>query len=417
MRKLFKKNLSQGKLYFKSSTYFVSAFCLLLFMCIAPSCTDEDTGPKRIVLIDSKLLLNRTAHELRTYLAASTIDIDENLLQYDVDVYKVSYKTTYKGSDVTASGIVVLPRTEDEVPMISFQHGTIVSQNAAPTGLPLNSNELILYAALSSTGFIGVMPDYIGFGDSKLFFHPYYVEDATAQPVIDNLKAASEWAAEKDVKFNQRLFLAGYSQGGYVTMATHKEIEANPVSGFNLIASFPAAGGYDVKGMQEYFFEQETYQQPYYIGYVALSYKSFYSWNENTITQFFKEPYGSRMSSLFNGTNGSGEINAQLTNTIPDLIQEDLLLNIDNDSQYDFLVDAFNENSLLDWTPTIKMFMYHGDADITVPYQNSVDTYNYFISQGASPNTISLRTIEGADHATGVVPYLEDFIDKLLVLK
>jgi pimeloyl-ACP methyl ester carboxylesterase len=419
MIKLTAKSKHKAWLFFlpaygKSIPLFALTLSILL---LATGCSEDKVTPQRVVLIDAKSILTRNAGELKTYLQQSSINIDPNALQYDVEIFKVSYKTLYKGDEITASGIVVLPKTTDEVAMVSFQHGTIVTQAAAPTGLPLSSTELILYAALSSTGFIAVMPDFIGFGDSKIFFHPYYIEEATASAIIDNMKAAKELAAERDVKFNSRLFLAGYSQGGYATMATHKSIEESPVDGFELIASFPAAGGYDVKGMQEYFFEQATYEQPYYMAYVALSYKSFYSWNENVIAQFFNDPYAARIPSLFNGTNDAGLINSQLTNDVAGLVQEDVLSNINTDGQYKFLVDAFEENSLLDWEPKVKMFMYHGDFDVTVPYQNSVDTYDYFIDQGVSPNTVSLKTLPGATHATGVVPYLEDFIDKLLILK
>jgi hypothetical protein len=406
------------RLYFlKARSVTFAGFLVILFFLAPSSCTDEDNGPKRVVLIEATSVISRTATELQSYLKASPLTIDETILQYDVEIFRVKYKTAYKGETITASGLVVLPKTTDEVGMTSFQHGTIVAQSEAPSTLASDDRELILYAALSSTGFIAVIPDYIGFGESKLYFHPYYVEEATSAAIIDNLKAAKELAAEKKIKFNSRLFLAGYSQGGYATMAAHKSIETTPLSGFDLIASFPASGGYDVKGMQEYFFDQQTYDQPYYIAYVALSYKSFYGWNESVISQFFKEPFASKIPSLFNGTNEAGTINSGLTNNIPELINDNILSNIDSDSQYAFLINAFNENSLLDWKPSVKMFMYHGDADITVPYQNSVDTYNSFIDAGASPNTVSFRTLEGATHGTGIYPYLEDFIDKLMVLK
>jgi pimeloyl-ACP methyl ester carboxylesterase len=422
IKKIMKPKPVFPRLYFFGNNAFlnVSKFSkalLVLVILIGVSCNDEDSAPKRVVLVDASKILSRTASELKVLLGSAGLDVDLNQLQYDVDLYKVTYKTTFKGSEITASGIVVLPQTTDEMGMVSFQHGTIVTQAAAPTSAPLNDTALILYSGLSSTGFITVVPDFIGFGESKVFFHPYYVEEATATAIIDNLKAAKELAAEKKVKFNKRLFLAGYSQGGYATMATHKTLEANPISGFELIASFPASGGYDVKGMQEYFFAQQTYDQPYYMAYVALSYKSYYGWNESLLGQFFQEPYGSAIPGLFNGINDSGYINSHLITAIPSLVQPNLLANIDTDDDYKFLVDAFEENSLLDWKPTIKMFMYHGDADVTVPYQNSVDTYNYFISQGVSTNVVSLKTLPGATHGTGVYPYIEDFIDKLLVLK
>src|SRR4029078_9011448 len=127
----------------------------------------------------------------------------------------------------------------------SFQHGTIAAHSQAPSVLPLNSSELILYAALASPGFITDAPDFIGFGSSSNVMHPYYVQDLTASAVIDMLKAAKELAREKGITFNSKLFLSGYSQGGYATMATHKAIEKNGLDGYDLIASFPSSGGYD----------------------------------------------------------------------------------------------------------------------------------------------------------------------------
>jgi pimeloyl-ACP methyl ester carboxylesterase len=392
-----------------------SKFTIITLVVVFFSCSDHDTQKKE-TLVEATSLLTRTAGELKTFISASSIDLDPSLLEYDVEIFKVKYKTTYKGEEIIASGLVVLPTTKDPVGMVSFQHGTIVAQEDAPTALPINSTELILYAALSSSGFIGVYPDFIGFGESKQIFHPYYVEEPTADAVIDNLKAARDWAGKKGVSFDKKLFLAGYSQGGYATMAAHKSIETNGLSDFNLIASFPASGGYDIKGMQDYFFHQSNYDQPHYIAYVAMSYQSYYGW-PSVISDFFKEPYASSIPTLFNGTKTPSEINAQLTNNIPDLIKSDLLQNIDTDAKYDYLVKAFEENSLLDWTPKTKMYMYHGDADTTVPYENSVNTYNKFITNGASAETIEFITLQGADHGTGIVPYIEDIIPKMFDLK
>ena len=71
-------------------------------------------------------------------------------------------------------------------------------------------------------------------------------------------------------------------------------------------------------------------------------------------------------------------------------------------------------NSLIDWAPTIKMFMYHGDADTTVPYQSSVDTYNKLIANGASQSILQFITLPGATHSTGVKPYIEDALPKIM---
>lgn len=387
----------------------LAAASLLVF-----SCSDDEAGEKP-VLVQSTKILSRSAGELRTFLTALGFSLGAEL-QYDVDIYKVTYRTLYKEEEITASGIVVLPKTSNAVGMVSFQHGTITAQSEAPTNLPLSHQQLILYAALGSAGFIGVVPDFVGFGESDDIFHPYYVEEVTASAVIDNLKAARDLAAKNNVKFNQRLMLAGYSQGGYATMAAHKSIEENGLNGFDLIASFPAAGGYDVKGMQEHFFSQQTYDQPYYLAYVARSYQSYYEW-PNVIAQFFKEPYASRILTIFTSTNTASTINAQLTTVISDYVVADLIANIDTKAEYKDLRDAFIENSLTDWTPTKRMFMYHGDADTTVPYQNSIDTYAQLIANGASPQVVTLKALPGADHGSGVLPYLEEFIEEALPLR
>lgn len=390
------------------------ALVVLMIGFVVFSCDDNEPDEKPI-LVQSTRILSRSASELKVFLSSSGLGLNSEL-KYDVDLYRVTYRTFYKDQEIVASGLVILPKTTTEVGMVSFQHGTITAQSEAPTNLPLGHSQLILYAALGSAGFIGVVPDFIGFGESDEIFHPYYVEEATASAVIDNLKAARELAAKNNVRFNQKLFLAGYSQGGYATMATHKSIEESELSGFDLIASFPAAGGYDVKGMQEYFFTQETYDQPYYLAYVARSYQSYYEW-PNVLTQFFKEPYASRILTLFTATNTASTINGQLTKTISDYVVADLIANIDTKADYQDLRDAFIENSLLDWIPTKPMFMYHGDADTTVPFQNSVHTYNHFINSGASTQIVKFKALPGADHGSGIFPYLEEFIKEVLPLQ
>jgi pimeloyl-ACP methyl ester carboxylesterase len=396
---------------------FLFLFIVVLFQFLA-GCKKDDVTPvvksQNEVLISSEKFVAFTAADLRASLAAIPLS---SLLVNDVVLYKITYTTRYKNQDITASGLVGLPKTTGAVPMVSFQHGTIASHSEAPSALALNSTELTVYAGLASLGFIAVAPDLIGFGSSSSLLHPYYVEEATASAVIDMIKAAKELAADQYINFNSKLFLAGYSQGGYSTMAAHKAIEQNGLTGFNLIASFPAAGGYDVKAMQEYFFGLTTYNEPFYIAYVAMAYKTQYDTWTQPLSDFFNEPYASRIPGLFDGSKNGSQINAGLTTSIPDFIRADLKANINTDARYKYITDAFNENSLTDWKPAIRMMMYHGDADVTVPYNNSVITYQKLIAHGASPSILTLTTLPGATHGTGVLPYIEDFIPKMIQLK
>jgi pimeloyl-ACP methyl ester carboxylesterase len=386
---------------------FFTILCLWL-----GACKDEDNqGPKDYT--SAEFIHVITTAQLKLYINYSGYDIDENEFKYNVSIYKVTYPTVYKGQTVQASGLVLLPNTTEAIGMVSFQHGTISLHADAPSKLLPDDPSSVIYAGLASPGFIAVIPDFLGFGASDEMLHPYYVEDASARTVVDMLKAAKAFAKDKNIEFNGDLSLAGYSEGGYVTMATHKSIEQNGLEGFNLLASYPAAGGFDVKGMQEYLFSQTTYNQPFYIAYVASSYQMNYDWTE-PLTNFFDEPYASTIPGLFDGSKSGSQINSQLTTSIPNLINDDLIANIDTEAEYGYIRDAFNENSLTDWTPTITMHIYHGNADTTVPYENSVQTYEKLLANGTSSSVVQLHIMEGAEHSTGIEPYLEDVFPRLL---
>ncbi|HMG89868.1 MAG TPA: alpha/beta fold hydrolase [Chryseolinea sp.] len=382
------------------------------------SCDDNSPSPEPPAnekLVEATLLYTASASQLQFLAQFSGFDLDVDEINYDAEVYKVIYKTTFQDNEISASGLVVLPKTSDEVGMLSFHHGTITDHDDAPTNLSEADSDALLYAALSSTGFITVIPDYLGFGSSSSILHPYYVEEYSASAVIDLLTAASELSADEDIHFNKKLFLAGYSEGGYVTMATHKAIEEQGLEGFDLIASFPAAGGYDISGMQNYLLGKVTYDDPSYIAYVIRAYQVSYDFSD-ALTDFFKPPYADRIPGLFDGTKGTSEINSQLTTVLADLLQEGLFEKLNSDPEYSYIKNAFIENSLTDWKPIAKMYMYHGESDVTVPYQNSVDTYNKLISNGTSNSSLTFLKLSG-DHASAIQPYIMDFVPKLWALR
>lgn len=385
--------------------------CLVSFACK----NDNDVAPERVI-VSADNVLNRASSEMRGLLAKADLNLDLSILKYDVDIYKITYKTTYNGEEITASALVSLPVKAPSASIVSFQHGTIAAYTQAPTALQLYDRESVLYSALAAPGFISVAPDLLGFGASKNILHPYYVEDLTASAVRDAIRAARDLAVDKGVNFDGKLFLAGYSQGGYATMATHKSIEADPLEGIQLVASFPSSGGYDIKNMQEYFWGLQEYEQPFYLAFVAQAYKKTFGWAQ-PLTDMFNEPYADKIPTLVNGTLTNGEINDQLTSNIAGLVNADILAHLDTDTKYKYIVDAFVDNSVTDWKPTIPVFMYHGDIDVTVPYSNSVASYNKLIANGASTSVVTLTTLQGADHYTGIFPYIDLFVPKMLSMK
>lgn len=398
-----------------SNTRLLAAAFVVLLVSSCDDNSDEPAPPENEKLVDATLLYTASASQLKFLAQFSGFDLDVDEIKYDAEVYKVTYKTTFDNDEIIASGLVVLPKTNVEVGMVSFHHGTITLHDDAPSNLTETDPDALLYAALSSSGFITVIPDYLGFGSSTSILHPYYVEEYTASSVIDMLIAAKELSFEEDISFNKKLFLAGYSEGGYVTMAAHKGIEEQDPEDFDLIASFPAAGAYDIAGMENYLLSLETYDDPSYIAYIIRAYQLTYDFPD-VLTDFFQQPYADRIPGLFDGSKGTSEINSQLTSTLADLLTEELYENLNSDPEYAYIKDAFIENSLTDWTPSAKMYMYHGESDVTVPYQNSVDTYDQLIANGASSSNLTFITLTG-DHGSAIQPYIMDFVPKLWALR
>lgn len=94
-------------------------------------------------------------------------------VHYQVMGHKLKYRTLFQGKSITASGIVLLPETEQAVPVVAFQHGTLTQLENTPSLMTTGLNEVTLGALLASRGYVVIMSDYIGYGDSATLPHPY----------------------------------------------------------------------------------------------------------------------------------------------------------------------------------------------------------------------------------------------------
>ena len=390
--------------------YKIKAYIFLILILFSCSIQEENT---RIHIDTYTKLFSITKDNILEIVQASEFENLEGYLKHDISLYTITYNTTYNGKKIKASGLVAFPDTDNGMPILNFNHGTTSLHADAPT------EDLIQYsffANAASAGYIFVIPDYLGFGISDDIVHPYYRSDITGQTVVDMIRATKELAEIEGYNFNGDIFLSGYSEGGFATMSAHYNLENNNYSGLNLVASAPASGGYDISGMLDYFLSKDTYHVPYYIAFVAIGYKTSYDWTL-PLSSIFNEPYASIIPEYFNGKYSGYEINSVLSDDISELLTSNFINNIYSDLELKIIVDAFEENSLDQWVPKNKMIMYHGTDDITVPYQNSVDTYNNFISLGADKNTVEFIDLNGENHSSGSLPYIIDLFDKFEKLK
>lgn len=324
-------------------------------------------------------------------------------VEYGIQIYKITYYTSLQGESQVASGLVCVPMGEGPFPIISYQNGTNTLHSNAPSENP-DYNLYRMLEAVTSTGFVVAIPDYIGFGSSDNNFHPYMHKESTVQSVIDMLRAIKELSINYlEVDISNELYISGYSQGGWATMAVQKAIEQEYSGEFNLKASACGAGPYNLSYINEYILNQETYPMPYFTGYMFNSYQ-----NLGTVTtpvdSVYQEPYAEKIETLYDGTLSGEEINDELTTVVADLFTENYLQNYETDTTFMSLREALVENSVEAWATSTPTRIYHGTADDFVPAQVSTNIHQDFIEKGASPEQVMMIPLPDLGHTGGIVP-------------
>ena len=339
--------------------------------------------------------------DLQSLAAKAGFGVFAPLATYDVDFYKLIYKTDFKGSMIQASGLLAIPKNVPGTPsMVSAQHGAIFRFADAPSNFPNTFSGFELFA---SFGYVTLIPDYIGYGVSQNITHPYYDKEYSALAVVNMIKAAKYYLQQQKTVTSNRLFLVGYSEGGYATMAAQEEIETNPSHHLSVTAAAEGAGGYDLTTFLSAIADTATYSTPSFLALIIRSYDSTYDWNR-PYSDFFQQPYASQLPALLDGTKTSTDIDAALPNSPAALFNPVFYANLKNPAKETALKTKVGENSFITWVPKSPTRLYHGTADEAVPFETSVVTYSRFEAAGAT--NVQFFPIPGGTHATSVTPMM-----------
>ena len=326
----------------------------------------------------------------------------QNATQFAVNVYNVVYKTTYKGQEREASGACVIPRSDNPLPILSYQHGTIFHNNDAPSQFTdiFNINvEMGMNLILASCGFICSSPDYLGYGESLDLMHPYHHASSIATASLDMLKAVNELCRELDINTQNSYYLAGYSEGGYATLALQKEIETKHANEFPIMAVSAGAGAYDLLSTAREFLNKPTLRNPPFTCFLFVAYNEVYDWGRG-MEEIFQSPYWQRIENgIFNGYHTYNQINSKLTSNVNQLFTPSFLSAFRGSGEQQLKSTLDQNNLYKGWTPQAPTRLYHGSADQTVPPSNSITAENRFIQNGAQ--NVSYIPMGGKNHTTG----------------
>src|SRR5580693_10308954 len=177
----------------------------------------------------------------------------------DIVFYHIDYATVGGvGESTTASAVLMIPsglgaNCSGERPIVLYAHGTTTDRAFNMADLQ-NAETISLAALFASQGYVVVAPNYAGYDTSALPYHPYLIADQQSKDMIDALTAARTAlpvASATLVTDNGKLFITGYSQGGYVAMATHRAMQA---AGMTVTASAPMSGPYALEAFGDAVF-------------------------------------------------------------------------------------------------------------------------------------------------------------------
>lgn len=328
---------------------------------------------------------------------AAALTSEESLAQdvvprYAVTSYRLEYLTTdADGKAVRASGLVSVPQKAPgaKSPVLSYQHGTLFRDAEAPSNNAVASEVAVVLASL---GYIVLAPDYVGFGASKGTPHPYLLAAPSAAATVDFLTAARTWRGQANVADNGQLFLTGYSEGGYVTMAAHRALQTSGSSHLQQLRMVvPGAGPYNVQATMDSLVDLVRDEQPV-IG--ALINPGFLRYLGGSVQ---REVRRLLLRALMPGD--------------ADVVYDARFIDrfLDDDVPY---IAEFS--SVHDWKPNLPVRLYHGQDDRTVPYASSASTRQAMQQRGAG-DLVSLTDCRAqpAGHMQCVPPFISFMLGQL----
>ena len=382
----------------------------------------------------------------------------------DIAVYHIRYATVGgAGESTTASGALMVPsgldaRCRGGRPVVLYAHGTTTARsfNIADLTGQQNAEGLFLAALFASQGYIVVAPNYAGYDTSTLPYHPYLIADQQSKDMIDALTAARSALPAADAPLTTdggRLFVTGYSQGGYVAMATQRAMEA---AGLRVTAAAPMSGPYALAAFVDaVFYGEVDGGAPIVATFLVTAYQKAYANIYPSAADVFEAPYAAGIDALLPSSLSRSDLYAQgklpqyalfsptppgpvfadsvtppstLVTLAPvfalgfganDLVKSSYRSSYLSDAQANPdgawpasttgvaaaspglpLRQALKQNDLRNWTPAAPLLLCGGDADPVVFWLNTQLMQGYWAAHAPAAASISVLDLESAASAS-----------------
>ncbi len=181
--------------------------------------------------------------------------------------YYLNYTTKgAQGEDTNATGALLVPygspQCEGRRDVVMYAHAPNTQKNynilnLVDTTNPAFQEAGLIAATFAAQGYIVIASNYAGYDISSLPYHAFLNAEQKSREAIDTLLAGRTALAAVSTSTvdSGRLFLTGYSEGGWVSMATQKAMEA---AGNQVVANATLAGPYALAAFYDAIFLGNT---------------------------------------------------------------------------------------------------------------------------------------------------------------
>ncbi|BDU74038.1 lipase family protein [Mesoterricola silvestris] len=285
------------------------------------------------------------------------------------------------------------------MPIVIYSHGTSLLKDGVPS--QFGGHEWVFGAAAAAYyGFAVAMPDQPGMGGDGTSFHPYCHGRSLAYAIVDAIPAIRDrfaedpYVAASAYQWDGRVFLLGYSEGGYASLAAAREMETHREAyggdaGFQLAGSACMAGPFDISGTtrRQILARNRPFNHPFFIPYVLLGYHAIYGRILDPLETLCKRLLDSRedgnilqwSNGFTDGMEADCRIAARMGRApggvvLRDLLNPDWVARELDDPAFASgpLKGILEENDVaVGWTPTRPILFCQSPDDRDVPVENT----------------------------------------------
>ena len=233
---------------FRAFAFAVLALCLSV---TGPAAVAQDKGPVTVASgVQYEFIGRWDTDRLNKILTEDTpkffgVNVTYTAARNAVKLYRVTYASVVPergNKPIVATGLVAVPDIAGEsFPTVSYQHGTVYEKQQVPSFPEQSPETQLMLAQFAGQGYVVIGADYFGMGASK---EPegYMVKASHQQATYDMLLASRAVLAHLKLA-SGKLFIGGWSQGGFVTMAFLEKLES---AGVKVDAAATASAPVDV---------------------------------------------------------------------------------------------------------------------------------------------------------------------------